>query len=71
MKKLFKVACSGNGYSITTFGDIYVIAESHGEAGDKALTKMRELKYDKVDDYVSSVELIADEGESNKKLLIV
>lgn len=70
MKQLFKVACSGGNYSITTFSDIYVIAESYGEASEKAMAKMRELKYDKVDDYVSSVELIADEKELNKKLLI-
>jgi hypothetical protein len=70
MKKLFRVACSGMCYSITTFSDIYVIADSYQEASDKALSKMKELKYDKVDDFVSSIELIADEKESNKKLLI-
>ena len=71
MKKLFKVGCSGGFYSPTTFSDIYVVAESYGEASEKALAKMKELKYDKVDDYVSSVELVADEKESNKKLLII
>ena len=33
--------------------------------------KLKELNYDKVDDFVSNVEVIADEEETNKKLLIV
>lgn len=70
MKSLFKVNCTGNGYTLTTYSDIYVIAETVQEASDKALLKMRELKYDKVDDYVSSIEVIADEKEQCKKLLI-
>ena len=71
MKILFKVSCSGNHYSIVTFSDIYVVAETIQEASDKALAKMKELNYDKVDDFVSNVEVIADEEETTKKLLIV
>jgi hypothetical protein len=71
MKKLFRVACSGNCFGITTFSDIYVVADDYKEASDKAIDRMKELKYDKVDDYVSSIELVADEIESNKKLLIL
>lgn len=70
MKKLFKVSCSGGHYPQNTFSDIYVIADDYEEASNKALNKMKELKYDKVDEFVSSIELIADEKESNKKLLI-
>ena len=71
MKKLFRVSCSGNGYSITTNDNIYVVAESFEEASTKALDKMRALQYDKVDGYVSDIKLIADEDESNKILLII
>ena len=69
-KKLFKVACTGKGAAIVIFEDIYVTADNYQEACDKALKKVRDLKYDKVDDFVSSIELIADEIESNKKLYI-
>jgi len=70
MKILFKVSCTGNGYTQTTYSNIYVVAETVQEASDKALAKMKELRYDRVDDYVSSIEVIADEKEQSKKLLI-
>ena len=72
MKKLFKVSCSGNMPSqIYTRDDIYVVAQSFEEAGQKALQKMKELNYNKIDEYVSNIEMVADEQESNKHLLIV
>ncbi|MGD0340330.1 MAG: hypothetical protein ABSA76_01295 [Bacteroidales bacterium] len=71
MKTLFKVSCTGGNYTQTTNSDIYVIAETVQEASDKALAKMKELGYDKVDDYVSALEVIADEKEISKKLLII
>jgi len=71
MKKLFKVSCSESAYNESIFSDIYVIAESCDEASNKALAKMVELRYNLVDDYVSSIELVADEKQSNKKLLII
>jgi hypothetical protein len=72
MKTLFKVSCTGGNYILqTTNSDIYVVAETVQEASDKALAKMKELEYDKGDDYVSALEVIADEKEISKKLLIV
>jgi len=68
MKKLFKVSCSGK---FDTFYDIYVIADTYEDAGNKALQKMKDLRYDKVSDYVSTIELLADEKETTKKLLIL
>jgi hypothetical protein len=72
MKKLYKLSCSGRGViDITTFDDIYVIADDMEQASEKALAKMKELKYDMVDDFVSSIMLVADEQETNKCLLII
>jgi len=71
MKKLFKVSCSESAYNESIFSDIYVIAESYDEASNKAIAKLVELRYNLVDAYVSSIELIADEKQSNKKLLVI
>ena len=72
MKKLYQVECCGKScYSINTFSGIFVIAEDEKEAADKALAKMVGLQYNKVNDYVSSVKLVADEKETNKCLLIL
>ena len=71
MKTLFKVSCSGKGVNVSTFSDIYVVAEDYKEASDKALPKMKELDYVRVDNFVSVIEMIADEEESNNKLLIL
>lgn len=72
MKRLYKVTCSGrSSFSITNFENIYVVALDVKEAADKAMDRIRELGYDKVDDYVSQVTLVADEMESNRCLLVV
>ena len=72
MKKLYQVTCCGKSvFTHNSFGDIFVIAENYQEAKEKALNKMKELKYDKVDDYVSKIILVADEEETNKCLLII
>jgi hypothetical protein len=69
--KLFQVTCCGKMYlGVKERDSIYVIAEDEKEAAEVALNKMRELKYDKIDGYVSSVRLIADEKESNGVILI-
>lgn len=72
MKKLYKVTCCG-GYcfDIKKFDNIYVIAEDEKEASDKALNMMKKKKYDRVDEFVSEIFLIADENESNNCLLII
>jgi hypothetical protein len=72
MKKLFNVTCCGKTYlSIRSKDSIFVIAEDEKEAADKALNKMKELKYDLVDDFVSNVKLIADEKDTNEAILIL
>lgn len=72
MKKLYNVTCSGRSVGGTRNNNtIYVVACDEKEASEKALSKMRELKYDKVDDYVSNVALIADEKDTCNGLLIV
>jgi len=71
MRKLFKVTCCGKGYGMgNNTLDVYVVAGTETEASNKALEEMIKLQYDKVDDYVSNVELIADEGRSNNLLVI-
>lgn len=72
-KKLFMVTCCGNnGYlSVKSRDSIYVIALDEEQASLFALNKMKELEYDLIDDYVSKVELIADEKETNNSILII
>lgn len=73
MKKLFRVTCAGNNAMgrITERDSIYVVSETESDAASKALNKMRELKNDKIDSFVSKVELIGDEKESNNCILIL
>jgi hypothetical protein len=72
MKTLFKISCSKKTayHELKTFRDIYVVAETVQEASEKALSKMKELGYDEVDGYVSSLEVIADGKEQCMSLLI-
>lgn len=73
MKKLYKVTCGEKmAYSgCKTRDSIYVVAENESEAANKALNKMKELKYDLIDEFVSNVLLIADEKETNDVILIL
>jgi len=69
MKKLFRVTCCGTSGSKNP--SIYVVAENPNEAENKALVKVRELKYNRIDSYVSEIILIADEKDSCKNLLVI
>lgn len=73
MKKLYRVTCCGSTYlGANKRESIYTIAEDEKEASERALNKMKELEYyDKIDDYVSNVELIADEKDYCKSILII
>ena len=73
MKKLYQVTCCGMvlGGSYKSRDSIYVIAENEKEASEMALSKMKELKYDKIDNWVYMIKTIADEKDNCDGLLIL
>ena len=58
--KLFKVTCHSGGAHDTTIS-VFVVAKNHNEAGDKAISKMREAEYCYTS-YAGNITHLASEG---------